>query len=856
MSEVNEIATEQAETLVSEIKHFANELPYWGRFLASKIFENQEIDDTVIDAAYELLLEDLGIKESQERDPITFEDTDFTEGSYGTQVTFEKLENIEGVNALSEGQQMLFDDRFTLIFGANGAGKSGYVRLLKQVFHSRSKEKIQPNINEDNPKDVKASFSFKKDGTPLPLSYPTDEDNSVFEQFAVFDGDSAQKYLKEKNQFTFRPSGLNFFGKYNAAIIQLEAKLNEQKEQKDTDNNLEALFEGESVIKIFVQGVSKNTNEEQIGQYTPFSDEDRQKQEQVEKEHDELSVKVNSSKKEIEALEKVKALIQPKISEITTLNDHFTTEKLAEYNKLITDLKAFEKQAKSEGVSNFSTDKLKEIGSDEWKSFITSADAFAKKQNPDYPVNDESCLLCHQPLDENAKDLIAKYWTFIKSEAEQNLNNHIQILTTKITLLKGLNFDLLKEDGVLGAWIKTNHESTFTSISSQLAELKTLCSTITTALDKRETFQADAIEVKTDQLTTIETGIITTVSQLKSDELVTKLDELKKEKIFLLHKQKYNQHISKVKDLVANLKWVDKANKAKYQKRKVTDTEKLLSNKYFNDEYVLAFNEICDELNGNFGITINHTGSGGTSFRQLELKGNSPSAILSEGEQKVIAIADFLAEMKMSEINQGLIFDDPVNSLDDDRKEIIAKRIAKESTTKQVIVFTHDKPFFHHVSNAVVQENLSYKNHMIESVGKIYLGVAPNIEKQYETTHIPKQSLKECEGASPDKRFFFLTQGFAHLGSCYEYFVKNKMLLSIISPFDKHIRLSRIQDIKLNTEFSQKVVQQYGKVCDCKAGHLPNDNFSNTELTAQHLKDEIEAFELLVKEYSELKKKI
>lgn len=852
MSEVNEIATEQAETLVSEIKHFANELPYWGRFLAAKIFENQDIDDTVIDTSYELLLEDLGIKESQEHDAITFEDPDFTEGSYGTQVTFEKLENIEGVNALSEGQQVLFDDRFTLIFGANGAGKSGYVRLLKQVFHSRSKEKIQPNINEDNPKDVKASFSFKKDGTSLPLSYPTDEANSVFEQFAVFDGDSAQKYLKEKNQFTFRPSGLNFFGKYNAAIIQLEAKLKEQIEQKDTDNNLEALFEGESTIKTFIQSISKNTTEEQIAQYTPFSDEDKQKQEQLEKDFDELSVKVNSSKKEIEALEKVKALIQPKISEIATLNVHFTTEKLAEYNKLITDLKAFEKQAKSEGVSNFSTEKLKEIGSDEWKSFITSADAFAKKQNPDYPVNDESCLLCHQPLDENAKDLIAKYWTFIKSEAEQNLNNHIQILTTKITLLKGLNFDLLKEDGVLGAWIKTNHESTFTAISSQLAELKTLCSTITTALDKRETFQADAIEVKTDQLTTLETGITTTVNQLKSDELVTKLDELKKEKIFLLHKQKYNQHISKVKDLVANLKWVDKANKAKYQKRKVTDTEKLLSNKYFNDEYVLAFNEICEELNGNFGITINHTGSGGTSFRQLELKGNSPSAILSEGEQKVIAIADFLAEMKMSEINQGLIFDDPVNSLDDDRKEIIAKRIAKESTTKQVIVFTHDKPFFHHVSNAVEQLNLSFKNHMIESVGKVFLDNSPRIEAKYRNTEIPTGYLRKSRTAAPEERALILAHGFASLATCYEYFVKNNMLRSIISPFDKHIKLSKIKEIKLDNDFSEKFVQYYGNVCDLKEGHLPSDSYSNTEINSDLLEEEINKLNQLKEEYKNI----
>ncbi len=852
MSDVNEIATEQSETLVSEIKHFANELPYWGRFLVAKISENQDIDDTVIDSAYELLLEDLGIKESQEHEDITFEDPDFTEGSYGTQVVFEKLENIEGVNALSERQQLLFDNKFTLIFGANGAGKSGYVRLLKQVFHSRSKETIQPNINEDTPKNVKASFSFKKDGTSLPLSYPTDEANSIFEQFAVFDGDSAQKYLKEKNQFTFRPSGLNFFGKYNTAINQLEAKLKEQIEQKDTDNNLEALFEGESDIKSFVQGVSKSTTEEQVAQYTPFSEVEKQKQEQVEKEHDELSVKVNSSKKEIEALEKLKALIQPKISEITALNAHFTTEKMDEYNKLITGLNAFETQAISEGISNFSTDKLKEVGSAEWKSFITSADTFAKKQNPDYPANDETCLLCHQPLDENAKDLISKYWTFIKSEAEQNLNTHIQTLTSKINLLKDLSFDLLKEDSVLGEWIKTNHESTFIIITTQLGVLKTLCGTITSALDKRETFQATSIEVKTDQLTALENGITTTIRQLKSDELLTKLTDLKKEKTFLLHKQKYNQHLSKVKDLVANLKWVDKANKVKYQKRKVTDTEKLLSNKYFNDEYVLAFNEICEELNGNFGITINHTGSGGTSFRQLELKGNSPSAILSEGEQKVIAIADFLAEMKMSEINQGLIFDDPVNSLDDDRKEIIAKRIAKESTTKQVIIFTHDKPFFHHVSNAVEQLELSFKNHMIESIGKVYLDNSPRIEAKYKNTEIPTGYLRKSRAAAPEERSMILAYGFASLATCYEYFVKNNMLRSIISPFDKHIKLSKIKEIRLDNDFSEKFVQYYGNVCDLKEGHLPSDSYSNLEINSDLLDEEINKLNQLKEEYKNI----
>ena len=52
-----------------------------------------------------------------------------------------------------------------------------------------------------------------------------------------------------------------------------------------------------------------------------------------------------------------------------------------------------------------------------------------------------------------------------------------------------------------------------------------------------------------------------------------------------------------------------------------------------------------------------------------------------------------------SEVNRGIIFDDPVNSLDNDRKKQIAERLAFQTTLKQVIIFTHDLVFFYHIKN-------------------------------------------------------------------------------------------------------------------------------------------------------------
>lgn len=67
--------------------------------------------------------------------------------------------------------------------------------------------------------------------------------------------------------------------------------------------------------------------------------------------------------------------------------------------------------------------------------------------------------------------------------------------------------------------------------------------------------------------------------------------------------------------------------------------------------------------------------------------------ILSEGEQKVVALANFLSECTIDFATNTIIFDDPVNSLDQDYREAIAKKIVELSSNRQIIVLTHDLYF-------------------------------------------------------------------------------------------------------------------------------------------------------------------
>ncbi len=124
--------------------------------------------------------------------------------------------------------------------------------------------------------------------------------------------------------------------------------------------------------------------------------------------------------------------------------------------------------------------------------------------------------------------------------------------------------------------------------------------------------------------------------------------------------------------------------------RKSTDLSRTMA----RQEVVDALNAELSALNVHeLHATMKPESPGGKTQFKLTLElpgGGQPAAILSEGEQRAIAIASFLTEVNLAKRLGGVIFDDPVSSLDHKRRWSVASRLAKESLRRQVIVFTHD----------------------------------------------------------------------------------------------------------------------------------------------------------------------
>ena len=861
----NEVKKVVGDSLENEVKKFANEFPYWIKYLANKILSGNEISQNDIDETYLYLLEDLGITEKTTRTEITLSGLHDNERDYYSNLMLSKLENVEGVNALLEGQSIEFSPNLTIIYGSNGSGKSGYTRLLKNVFYSKSKEKILSNIySTDIVKPVNANFIFKSEGNEISVSY-NNNDHSIFEQFSVFDGKSAVKHIESKNEFEFKPAGLNFFGKFADALSHVEKKLNNEvtiKQQGTNINNLLMLFDGNSEVTEAIQAINTDKGFENLSKIASYTEKNTKEKESVQKKYEELQIASTKKDQEIRNLKTIKKLLLQVKQSVEKFNQYFSNEMFEKANQAIIECLEKEEIAKNEGVENFKTDNLNGIGTSEWKNFILSAEKFALLQengNSHYPKNEDHCLFCQQKLSEPAQKLIINYRKFIESVSEKKAAELQNKLNKAKKLYDDLDFNLFPPNNILTNWLIENYPIELEIIKHSIDKQQILAEKICSDIQNKVVNEKVGVLIETNIFETIEIELEKSLTILNTGNQFKELERLRNSIINLEHKEKLSLHFPKFENYFNMQVWLNKASKANFPKQKITLKEKELSSKYFSENYVSIFNNECQKLNGDFGIEINRTSTAGKSYRQLRLKGKNPNTILSEGEQKVIATADFLAEMKLSEINRGIIFDDPVTSLDDKRKNEIATRLVEEAELRQVIIFTHDLVFVSNLLSKCEQQEAEFLCHWIENIdgknpGAIYLNNAPSYEKDYKTSGKAQNYLNEAKKSNPQQREEKIKNGFAALRTSYEAQVVFGLFKGVVQRFNERVSIESLRKVYFTTELIDELLESYALCCRFMEGHSHSDKYSYKKPTIEDLNNEIKRFDEIKKKISSCKK--
>ncbi|MHB1692186.1 MAG: AAA family ATPase, partial [Thiomonas sp.] len=585
------------------------------------------------------------------------------------------------------------------IYGDNGSGKSGYSRVLKRACRARDQmEAIHPNANLPAGKvgAPEAAFEIAVDGVAKDAHWTQGKAAPPeLSSFAIFDARCARAYLDSEDDFSYVPYGLDVFEGLAKVCKQLKATIDAEHAQSAADLTAFVPLQGDTPVGKLIGSLSAKTTKVQIDALATLTPEELTQHVALDK-----SLKENNPKEKATQLRlraRRVAAIATNATNKSTLLDQAVVAKLhglADSYRTAQAAAALAAKQFKEGENL-----LPGTGGEAWRDLFDAARKFAVESHPDKAFPDlgaeAPCPLCQQPLAEGAARML-RFEAFIQQEAEKTSQARrtalyaeykpfiAQILTLNLDDVTHGEIEILdpqlaadakafepllteRQEAIKAAVLSHQWDGIDQVLVNPAARLQALADKLNAeaeTLEKASDEKARAVLQK--QFGELDARV--RLSQVR-DAVVTAVTKLS-------HQAKLVQCLSAVKTNAISLKASE------------------LAEKVVSKELADALNREFKALGvGTLRVSLQSRADRGKALHKLKLElpqSRSPSDILSEGEQRAVAIGSFLAEVGLSGGKGGIVFDDPVSSLDHRRRERVAKRLAIEAAQRQVIVFTHD----------------------------------------------------------------------------------------------------------------------------------------------------------------------
>lgn len=775
--------------LYDDLIEWIEALPYWQKRLAERVMDNNAIDDSFVEAVYSDFKREVGLADNE----LIAQDICFDEQvrNDDIDIIWKAVGKIKGVNRLKSDDDLQIARGLTLVYGENGSGKSGYTRLLNQAFVSRGDKEIIGNIYEERPDDLYAVFSFECNGAECDLEYPNEKDNSVFRRIMTFDSKSASDDLLKESEISFIPTELQFFDTFLSACMRIQQKLDEECTSLQMDNPLLKYFKEDSVVFSDVIALSKDTKVEALEEKYAIGEDDKEKFESIKKEKS--SLLALNYQEQIEKINRVKDVIDKALKRAELYNGYISKDAFARYKKAIEACIDAKKLLEKEGINQFKDDDIEKLGSEEWKSFITAA----KKYYESIDKHDK-CPLCGQSLYGNT--LLEKYWNYLKSAAENNARKEQANLQNIKKVFEELDLNVFVESSIQEEWLNSNAKQQFLHIKEEFSRADKVKKDIILQFENQEYKEIAVETIDISILQEIKTIIENKEKGLNIEIVTAKIAELEVKEQEHIDRQKIIELLPVAKKYIENQKWLALAGKNKIKKKAITNKQKELFDKYVTSDYLATFRNECQKLNAQFDAEIVQRGSNGITLKKLSIKGLAPGKILSEGEQRAIAIANFMTEVQMDTKNIGVVFDDPVCSLDHKRRYIIAERLLDEVQKRQVIIFTHDITFFMELKALADRRGTSYRQETIRKVAGIPGNIkhdipwqGMNVNDRIKKLNSDLQDIAKKEKDGDDNYFYKAKEWCELLRESWERAVEEILLNDAIQRYNPCVQTQRLK---------------------------------------------------------------
>lgn len=669
-----------------------SERPQWLQVAATRLLQQAEFTDKDI-AEFAILCQQEADGRSLKTN-FSFPASAFSQGATGT-LRLCSISGVEGVNALAPKNPLEFGKgNITIVYGNNGSGKSGYVRLLKHICGARETGDLHRNVYKSGFATQKACISFEQDGISKTHAWSGQGVCADLNSVDIFDTSFGKVFVSSEDEVSYEPPVLSFLSSLILACEKVASALDveasrHQSKKPNIPADKKVTPEG-----IWYEAISAQTSAQAIDKHCTFSGEDEAEMQALQQRLAEQAP-VEKAKQLRKQKQHVDALVQDVQKHLEQLSDQNFRQIIAAKRKSI--LKKTAADAAAEKM--FSGSELEGIGSDVWKELWEAARNYSVSvayKEAEYPnVSDASrCVLCHQALTQEAKKRLISFEDFVKGEMQEaatNAANEYEVASQAIDALPTTETLKTRIDaaGIPGDEVASQVTDFFTQLQARKDLLLGIESEAAIPDPVHPPKWIQEANAQSKSLGELAERYDEDAKSDNREEIKNKLNGLQARKWLSEHRAAIDEEVTRLKLLNQIQQAKKSANTKALSQKKGELAEALITDAFvqrFNSEIkALGASQVQVEL-------VKSKVSKGRVLHKLQLRGASKSGladVLSEGENRIVSIAAFLADVTGKSNQAPFIFDDPISSLDQNYEEAVVRRLIELSQDKQVIVFTH-----------------------------------------------------------------------------------------------------------------------------------------------------------------------
>ncbi|RUV01780.1 hypothetical protein EOA79_18560 [Mesorhizobium sp. M1A.F.Ca.IN.020.03.2.1] len=700
---------------LTDLVRWAEKRPAWQKDALRRLVTGEALDDQAIVELTELCLDP-----ARTHTPIS-QSHIAAETSAAEPISLISIKNPIAINALASQQELSFEPAgLTVIYGDNGSGKSGYVRVLKHACRSRDEKfAIHRDLEDKTDTPQSAEIRFARGTNIEQFNWtPDGEPHGDLPSVSIFDSRSASIHVESTNEVAYIPRPMRLLEALADASDRiktaLDGKIATLKGQVPLAISNPSLSR-ETAAGSYVFGLSAKSNVPQLDKLAAFSEQETARLTTLETDF------AQDPKRAVARLESQRGQVERIQATLLAVIGATSAAAFAEINTLRKIHRDAVEAASVASQQLFSASPLPEVGQAVWQKLWEAARTYADTvayPGRTFPLSepDTLCVLCQQPLSAEAIARQQTFESFVKSSTKADEAAARARLDAALTQLKGRTLrpgDVLKSSKFLATEI--GDAALAEQVRRAFVVVLWRLRAMVRAYGEPKPLSADPLQA----LAALATDLKTRAAQLSADTQSDDYKKLKSEYLELKERAALAPLLPDIKAHIARLKEIESINTAlkAIAKKPITDKNKELSDRMVTDALRGRFAREIGKLKlSRMPVELRkEKDRQAVSYFRVALVEN-PNAkvgeIFSEGEHRCVALAAFLAELVTAQRYSGIVFDDPMSSLDHIHRGAVASRLVEEAEHRQVVVFTHDLVFLYELRREAEKANrpIAFRN--------------------------------------------------------------------------------------------------------------------------------------------------